>query len=1249
MKKRLISLLAAAALLVAAIPAPALAVEGEVTAPAASTVQPAETPAEQPAAEPAAEPATEPATEPAAVVNTPAAEDAPVVLADGTVSTAEDLKGAVANAKDGKVTTVTLGADIELADAPLVVEVNKNIVLDLNGHALTASLKTDGSNYAKYQVVLNKGTLTIQDSSADHTGKIANTNGSSNACTRTLKNDTTGNLTITGGTIEGVVALLNLNTCLIDGANVVIKSEATFGSGGWDNSSAAIEHRTDPGAGSLTIRNATVSSKSRAAVFCDGDTPFYVEGGTFTGNASYGAVNGSSADRMARVSGGLWSSDPSFLLDKQAYTVEKTAEGYYQVKKLPDATQVTVTNGDQLLAALKSASQTAPQDIVVSGNVTLSASAELPVGSKLTVAANSTLTVAEGAVLTQSGIVTNNGTLTVDGFLTEPLKLVNTGSITGVDLAASDYVIKDAMDLQWLTYLVEYGSVRNVTLESDVTMPAGVQFQPIGAGNNGFYGDSNTAHRTFDGQSHSITGLTIRANSSDTGMFTGLKYATIKNLTLDVDVETATAYTGGVAGYAVAGVTFQNITVTGRVAVTGGSYGCAAIAAAVGNKDAENATVEFINCRNEAAVGGSAGYNIGAIFGTGSGSMDDIGVYNCSNAGAITAAGSVGYVFGYGYLKAGTELEIIGFESAGTVNGGAGTISSAAGSGYTYDTTYAGSEYAAVKDENGEWTAADGDTGVTAVASVNGVNYTSITAAVNAANPGDVITLLANATEDVVVPKGKNVTLDLAGKILNLKGEQQYDPEGNVKAKMVGIVNHGSLTIQNGVVAWNKAFSGIANTGTLNIASNATLSSTVTSWDGSCLIFNVGGNVTTAGSLSSTANEGIMTYGGSVNVTGGRITAKNANASCVTIFNREYNNESAGANVVISGGKLESGNFTVSTNNLRSGGENGSNLTITGGELVSDITAVYWPSSGKLTVGTEGSANGPAITSKKGSAIEVCSGTLAVYGGTLKGGTEHADKDSIITTSEWVEAFRANSGASGIGDAITVIARRGSGYDSAPLNVTIAGGTFTSGQNYAVRFMDCNTTENADQIEQAVSVGITGGSFSGKIAAVDASFVKSDEQKIIDGGTFSSDPTAYLTPDSQVVKNPDGTFGVQDKPAVTPTPKPEEPWTPNPTPTPTPVPAPTATPKPAATARPKPTATPAPTEAPAEATPTPEPAEPTPTPAPTEAPAEPAGTDAEGGLPVLPIAIGGIALVLLILVLVLRKLLGKKDEDERGY
>lgn len=130
MKKRLISLLAAAALLVAAIPAPALAVEGEVTAPAASTVQPAETPAEQPAA----------------VVNTPAAEDAPVVLADGPVRTADDLKKAVASAEDSKGTTVTLGADIELTEI-LTVPAEKKIDVAQIGDVTYTSL-TEALNQA---------------------------------------------------------------------------------------------------------------------------------------------------------------------------------------------------------------------------------------------------------------------------------------------------------------------------------------------------------------------------------------------------------------------------------------------------------------------------------------------------------------------------------------------------------------------------------------------------------------------------------------------------------------------------------------------------------------------------------------------------------------------------------------------------------------------------------------------------------------------------------------------------------------------------------------------------------------------------------------------------------------------------------------------------------------------------------------------------------------------------------------------
>ena len=1114
-------------------------------------------------------PAGVPAAAPA-LLKAPAARSGAV-----TVSTAADLAQAVETAQPSVETAITLEADIQLETVPLVIDEGQTIVLELNGHALTASLNTNDSNYAQHQVVLNNGTLTIQDSSAGHTGRIANTWGSSYACTRTIKNSESGVLTITGGTIEGTVAILNMNTCLIDGEHVVIKSEADFGSGGWDNSSAAIEHRTSTGTGSLTIRNATVSSKSRAAIFCDASTPFYVEGGTFTGNAAYGAVNGSSADRMARVTGGQWSSDPSFLLDEQAYTFIKTEDGSYQVEKLPDAAQVNVTDGSQLVAAMKSASLTAPQNIVVTGNVTMSESAELPVGSKITVAANSTLTIAQGVVLTQSGVVTNNGTLTVDGFLTEPLKLVNNGSITGVDPAAADFAVQDAMDLQWLTYLVEYGSVRNVTLENDVVMPAGVQFQPIGAGNNGFYGDSNTARRTFDGQGHSISGLTIRATSSDTGLFTSLKYATIKNLTLDVDVETVTAYTGGVTGYAVAGVTFQNITVKGRVAVTGGSYGCAAIAAAVGNSDEENAPVEFINCSSGAAVGGSAGYNIGAIFGTASGSKDNIGIYNCSNTGAITAAGSVGYVFGFGNLNANAALEIIGFESTGKVNDEAGTISSAAGSGYNYDIAYAGSENTAIKNDQGEWIVAGSTPETTPVASVNGVNCTSLAAAVNAAGPEDVITLLTNITEDVVIPAGKTVTLDLAGHKITNKSDHTIVNKGTLT-----VVDSGKTGTVDNVIHGKAA---VFNNGTMTI-NGGTFTRSLETQDG----VNDGDD----NSWYTVMNAGAMTINGGTFTTADGQPQNLGNRTSL-VRNGADGGANEGVSLTITGGK-----FTSGTNIIKN--EPGSVIeAITGGEFTMDNREIAW-------------AGGNNLLQSYGTIKSITGGTFKALGNGVA-----IDGDKTYYRHGF--AAYGNGKIENIGGNVTLEMQGGQNRlirADGNAKVTVSGGSY-------------KLTEPDDSTNQSFYAP------SGKDALV------------ISGGSFSSDPTAYLTPDSQVVKNPDGTFGVQEKPAATP--KPEEPWTPNPTPTPTPAPAPTATPKPAATARPVPTATPAPTEAPATATPTPEPAEPTPTPAPTEAPAEPAGTDAEGGLPVLPIAIGGIALVLLILVLVLRKLLGKKDEDERGY
>lgn len=82
-----------------------------------------------------------------------------------------------------------------------------------------------------------------------------------------------------------------------------------------------------------------------------------------------------------------------------------------------------------------------------------------------------------------------------------------------------------------------------------------------------------------------------------------------------------------------------------------------------------------------------------------------------------------------------------------------------------------------------------GGEGATAsVAEVNGVSYSSLQEAINAAQDGEIVTLLANAAEDVVI--GKSITFDLGGKTLT-----------NTNAGKATIsVQGGTVTVKNGKV-----------------------------------------------------------------------------------------------------------------------------------------------------------------------------------------------------------------------------------------------------------------------------------------------------------------------------------------------------------------------------------------------------------------------------------------------------------------
>ena len=425
----------------------------------------------------------------------------------------------------------------------------------------------------------------------------------------------------------------------------------------------------------------------------------------------------------------------------------------------------------------------------------------------------------------------------------------------------------------------------------------------------------------------------------------------------------------------------------------------------------------------------------------------------------------------------------------------------------------------------------EGNTAVAAVTDTDGTvigNYASLQDAIDAAGVSGTVTLLKDWTcdKEITIGVNQNVALDLGGNTLTVKKTVSVVDTGitgsNVNSFPAHIVNNGeSLVIQNGTIVGCSAAAVIANrSGTLEIKSDATIRSTSETYNNSAIIENLGGTVETSGQLISTANCGIRTYGGTVNMTGGSIEARYFDAdqrdggSGLTIFNRGYNNESAGAEVTISGGTITAAVFAISTNNLYSGGDDPSNLTISGGTVIAtQSSTIYWPSAGTLTIGTRGSAEGPTINSQRGSAVEICSGTLNVYGGSLNGGTEMTSDDRYETDQSLVNGYRRNSGSAGTGDAVTVISRRGSGYDTAPLNVNIEGGTFTSPQNYGVRYMDCNLAESAAEIAQDVGVEITGGSFDGGIAAVDAKFVEEDDQEFISGGNYSDPVTNYLAAD----------------------------------------------------------------------------------------------------------------------------------------
>ena len=190
-----------------------------------------------------------------------------------------------------------------------------------------------------------------------------------------------------------------------------------------------------------------------------------------------------------------------------------------------------------------------------------------------------------------------------------------------------------------------------------------------------------------------------------------------------------------------------------------------------------------------------------------------------------------------------------------------------------------------------------------AVAEVNDKSYVSLQEAIDAAQDGETVTLLADATEDVILATGKNITLDLGGnKLTNTN-----------KGKATISVQGGTVTVKNGNVAGGTSYYNIEVTKGSNANLTLTDVTATAGNNGSSMIDNWGTMTIASGTYTGGLNVVKSEEGSKLIITGGTFTRTTAPRwgvtgtvlvyGTTTITGGTFNEKSTSANarVVVTG------------------------------------------------------------------------------------------------------------------------------------------------------------------------------------------------------------------------------------------------------------------------------------------------------------------------------------------------------------
>ena len=455
------------------------------------------------------------------------------------------------------------------------------------------------------------------------------------------------------------------------------------------------------------------------------------------------------------------------------------------------------------------------------------------------------------------------------------------------------------------------------------------------------------------------------------------------------------------------------------------------------------------------------------------GHIDDV-----ADQGKLTITG--GTFTGTGNTNVIQQMDWSGADAIGTVTISGGTFETGAGeifklkagtegkakiqlSGGTFATSNEASKET-LKKYVAEDSSFDPTTGTVSVnaanaaASVDGQNYRTLQAAIDAASNGTTVVLKKSVNESVNIPAEKTVTLDLAGHNITASGT-------------TAIIVRGSLTVKDSTATGAPTVAG----------SDVTYTSGKVSANQAAIAVADGGKVVVeSGTFESSKNialfaEGNLTPGGSavnskITVKGGYVLAKEFAASA----------QGRGAELSIEGGVLKAkDNAVIAGNGTKSSTKDcgGTIMNISGGTMIGGIQStgyiacgVYHPQQGKLNItgGKFQITNGVGVLVRAGSA-NITGGEI-ITTGSVKGkvGDSQIIEGCFGVVYDTVSKYPGAAGTDKItvGGGVKIVTENG----NAPIKMRRA----------------ADSTEN--------HIEVTGGSFS---APVDAEYLKGLNAELI--------------------------------------------------------------------------------------------------------------------------------------------------------